>query len=156
MGDSMITDSEKIREKEAELEAKRQENEDDEYVKSIFGKDPSSSSTIKRLQDDDHDSSDEEKPRKIARPDKPTDIFGSTKSAEMKKSSWNKSIGVKSKKNLLVKPKSSVSSSSGTTGTISATGSEKAKVVEEKDSKKNDTEINKAPSTSKTNALSLL
>merc|ERR550532_3762709 len=120
--DSMITDSEKIREKEAELEAKRQENEDDEYVKSIFGKDPSSSSTIKRLQDDDHDSSDE---------DKPTDIFGSTKSTEMKKSSWNKSIGgigVKSKKNLLVKPKSSVSSG-GNTGTISATGSEnKAKV----------------------------
>ena len=76
----------------------------------------------------------------------------------MKKSSWNKSIGglgVKSKKNLLVKPKSSVSSS-GTTGTISATGSEKAKVVEEKYSKKNDTEINKAPSTSKNNALSLL
>ena len=30
--DSMITDSEKIREKEAELEAKRQENEDDEFA----------------------------------------------------------------------------------------------------------------------------
>jgi len=152
--DSMITDSEKIRAKEAELEAQRQENEDDAYVKSIFGKDPSSSSTIKRLQDDEHDSSDEEIPRKIARPDKPTDIFGSSKSTEGKKSSWNKSIGgigVKSKKNLLVKPKHS--SDGGGTGNIAST-SEKAKVVEEKDSKK-DIEKDKATSTSK-NALSLL
>lgn len=100
--DTMLSKYDKIR----EAEAKKQENEDESFIKSVFGKEPSGSK-VKRILDDGNDSSDEDvvKP-KVAKPDKPTDILTSNTSKESKQN-WQKSVGllVKPKKNLLVKPK---------------------------------------------------
>ena len=104
--DSMLSKYDRIREEEA----RKQEEDDESFVKNVFGKEPSGSK-VKRILDDD--SSDEEGPKKkVIRPEKATDILGSiqVKNEEKNSTSWNKSIGTigkgSFKKNLLVKPKS--------------------------------------------------
>lgn len=103
--DSMLTKYDKIREEEA----KKQEQNDENFVKSVFGQGPSGSK-VKRILNDD--SSDEDMPRtKVIRPEKPTDFLASKEEKNSTSTSWNKSIGSIGKnylkKNLLVKPKKS-------------------------------------------------
>ena len=71
---------------------------------------------MKRILDEDQDSSDDDKPKvKMAKPEKPTDILSSSNAkasstSTQGKAGWQKSIGsmVTTKKNLLVKPKNTV------------------------------------------------
>ena len=104
--DSMLAKYDKIREEEA----RKQEEADDNYVKSVFGKD-ASGSKVKRIVEDDDDSSDEDKPRtKLPKVEKATDFLGNPIEPKTSNNSWNKSIGSLGgglKKNMLVKPKSS-------------------------------------------------
>ena len=105
--DSMLDKYDKLREQEA----RRQEQEDDDFVKSVFGKDAASGSKVKRIVEDDDGSSDEDKPRtKLPKVEKATDILGNPIESKTSNNSWNKSIGSLGgglKKNMLVKPKSS-------------------------------------------------
>jgi len=86
--------------------AKREEAEDEAFVKSIFGKDGDSGGTVKRIVDDvegDGDSSDEEFRRtKKIKVDNPTDLLGKKEedeaSSSKKKEAWQKSVGVLSSK----------------------------------------------------------
>lgn len=107
--DSMLSKYDKIREEEI----KTQENEDETFIQSVFGKEPSGSTKVKRILDDGS-SSDEERPKtKVPKPDKPTDLLGKVASSSQEKSAWEKSIGSLSgasslKKNMLIKPKNSL------------------------------------------------
>ena len=102
--DSMLSRYDNIRAREAQ----KQEDEDEAFVKNIFGQNPSGSKVKRILEEAD---SDEEKPTlKASKVDNPTDLLGTTSKSKEGKESWQKSIGslvVKSKKNMLVKPKSS-------------------------------------------------
>jgi len=105
--DSMLGRYDKLRKDEAQ----KQEEEDESFIKSVFGKEPNSGSKVKRILDEPDDDSDDDLKRpkvKMAKPEKPTDILG--KSTESKDKSWQKSIGgmVVAKKNALVKPKNSL------------------------------------------------
>ena len=99
-----------------EASAKREEEEDEAFIKSIFGKDGDSGGTVKRIVDDDEeggDSSDEEFRRtKKIRVDNPTDLLGKKDddaSSSKKKEAWQKSVGMMSSKKgglgILVKKK---------------------------------------------------
>ena len=110
--DSLLSKYDKIREEEA----KKQEQKDENFVKSVFGQGPSGSK-VKRILNDD--SSDEDMPRtKVIRPEKPTDFLASKEEKNSTSTSWNKSIGSIGKnylkKNLLVKPKKSESTEQST------------------------------------------
>merc|ERR1711862_886615 len=115
MGDTMLSKYDKIRAQEA----KKREEEDEEFIKAVFGKfGKITGAKVKRILDDD-DNSDEEAPRtKFAKPTNPTDILSEQSSSTSKDNkSLNKnniaslvkpkSIDSK-KKNLLVKPKNSL------------------------------------------------
>ncbi len=144
--DEMLSKYDDIREREA----KKQEDEDDAFVKSVFGKTGAGSKVKRILDDGDNDSSDEDRPKaKKISVEKPTDILGKSEpeKSATKNQPWNKSHGIlgagkaggllvkpKAKANLLVKPKSTASATStATTSTASATctstekGSDKAK-----------------------------
>ena len=108
--DNMLSRYDKIREQEI----KRQEDEDESFIKTVFGKDIQGVSKVKRIADDhDSDSDDDSKPLiKVPKVDKATDLLGKDKPSSSNKS-WEKSIGsltAKPKKNLLVKPKTSAQS----------------------------------------------
>ena len=86
-----------------EAAAKREEEEDEAFVKSIFGKDGDSGGTVKRIIDDEEgDSSDEEFRRtKKVKVDNPTDLLGKKEedaSTSKKKEAWQKSVGMMSSK----------------------------------------------------------
>lgn len=113
--DTMLSKYDKIRAQEA----KKREEEDEEFIKAVFGKfGKSVGAKVKRILDDD-DNSDEEAPRtKFAKPTNPTDILSEQSSSTSKDDkSLNKNniaslVKPKSvdskKKNLLVKPKNSL------------------------------------------------
>ena len=110
--DTMLSKYDKIRAQEI----KKQEDEDETFIKSVFGKESSSGSSVKRIAEDDG-SSDEDKPMiKVPKADKATDFLGNSggKASDSKPKSWGKSIGsIGIKKSaLLVKPKSSTSTKS--------------------------------------------
>jgi len=115
--DTMLSRYDKIRAKEAE----KKEEEDEEFIKAVFGKEPSGAK-VKRILDDD-ENSDEETPRsKFIKPSNPTDFLSELSSATTKDNknlhknniaslvkpkttdSKKKNLLVKSK-NTLVKPK---------------------------------------------------
>ncbi|XP_037070108.1 splicing factor YJU2-like isoform X2 [Pollicipes pollicipes] len=76
-----------------ETELQRQEVEDEEYIKSVFGKD--GDSAVKRVKDSDSDS-DEELRAKLPKPtEKPTDLLAPPKKPEpaAEKKSWERSLG---------------------------------------------------------------
>lgn len=109
--DTLLSKYDQMREKVG----KDQEQEDENFVKATFGK--QGSSKIKRLQEDNEDSSsseDEDKPaRKVTKTvlEKPTDLLAK-KEDDTKTKAWQKSIGTlsatkgKGGLGLLVKPKS--------------------------------------------------
>ena len=102
-------------------EIKKQEDEDETFIKSVFGKESNSGSSVKRLADHDSSSSDEDRPLiKVPKADKATELLGKSKACQSKSNkSWEKSIGtiVTKKSNLLVKPKSSNSMKNSTAET---------------------------------------
>ena len=96
-------------------EIRKQEDEDESFIQSVFGKESNSGSSVKRIADQEDYSSDEDRPMiKVPKADKATELLGnSSKACHSKSKSWEKSIGtiVTKKSNLLVKPKSSPSTS---------------------------------------------
>jgi len=96
--ETMLDQYERLREEAA----KKQEEEDEAFVKTIFGKDSGSGGTVKRIVDtEEGDSSDEEFRRtKKIKVDKPTDLLGKKEdeASAGKKEAWQKSIGMMSKK----------------------------------------------------------
>ena len=82
--------------------AKKEEAEDEAFIKSIFGKDGDSGGTVKRIVDDEEggDSSDEEFRRtKKIKVENPTDLLGKKEdeaSSGKKKEAWEKSVGMMS------------------------------------------------------------
>merc|ERR1711860_336640 len=90
-------------------------DEDESFIQSVFGKESNSGSSVKRIADQEDYSSDEDRPMiKVPKADKATELLGnSSKACHSKSKSWEKSIGtiVTKKSNLLVKPKSSPSTS---------------------------------------------
>jgi len=108
--DTMLSNYDKLR----EIEAKKQEEEDEEEIKRVFGKEPSGGVKVKRILDDNDDSSDEETPRaKMAKPTNPTDILSDQTSAFKDDKRLHKNIAsfvkpknsISKKKNMFVKPK---------------------------------------------------
>ena len=84
--DGMLSKYDRIR----ETEAQRQEREDEQFVRSIFGKD---GTVIKRIIDEDGDSDDEKRPKKVQKVDKATDLLTGGNESNKKKESWEKSVG---------------------------------------------------------------
>lgn len=115
--DTMLSKYDKLRAQEI----KKQEDEDETFIKSVFGKESNSGSSVKRLADHDSSSSDEDRPLiKVPKADKATELLGKSKACQSKSNkSWEKSIGtiVTKKSNLLVKPKSSNSMKNSTAET---------------------------------------
>ena len=127
--ETMLEKYERLR----EVAAKREEEDDEAFVKSIFGKDSGSGGTIKRIVDaEEGDSSDEEFRRtKKIKVDKPTDLLGKKEdeASAGKKEAWQKSIGMMSKKGglgVLVrkKPNATAKAKDAEKKGLSASGSE--------------------------------
>ena len=104
--DTMLSKYDKIRAEEA----KKQEQMDEDFIKAVFGKEPSGVK-VKRLLDEDD--SDEESPRtKVPKPANATDILSGETNGSSSKSQKNHIASMVKKsgitKNLLVKPKNSL------------------------------------------------
>jgi len=104
--DTMLSKYDKIRAEEA----KKQEQMDEDFIKAVFGKEPSGVK-VKRLLDEDD--SDEESPRtKVPKPANATDILSGETNGSSSKSHKNNIASMVKKsgitKNLLVKPKNSL------------------------------------------------
>ncbi|XP_014664687.1 PREDICTED: coiled-coil domain-containing protein 94-like [Priapulus caudatus] len=99
---------------------KLQDEEDESFVRSVFGKGEQNADTIRRLEEDSDDEDDQLPVRKrlaVSASGKPTDILAKgpdtpirSQQEKPKKQAWEKSIGVTTTKGLLaglVKPKKS-------------------------------------------------
>ena len=100
---TMLEKYDRLREAEAKRVEEEAEKEDEEFIKSIFGKDGDSGGTVKRIVDDregEGDSSDEEFRRtKKIKVENPTDLLGKKDedaSSGKKKEAWEKSVGMMS------------------------------------------------------------
>ena len=80
--------------KQKEQEIDKVEKQDEDYIRSVFGK-TTNNQTIKRIidEDDEGDSETTKGTSKQLKLDKPTDILSNTASEKNKKDSWEKSIG---------------------------------------------------------------
>ena len=93
--DEMLAQYHKVK----EVEVDEVEKQDEEFIKSIFGKD-TNNKPIKRIIDDDENEIDQvlAKQQKIERP---TDLLSNNSHEKEQKNSWDKSIGTISNKNKL-------------------------------------------------------
>ncbi|CAL8101375.1 unnamed protein product [Orchesella dallaii] len=138
--DVMLDKYEKIR----QIEAVKQEEEDNAFVDSIFGKD--GDMVVKRIEDNSDDSEEEAPPKKKFAVAKPTDMLTDTPQPTHKGKEKEASIGLlnaNKKKLVLVKPKitpiasaaissipgKTLSSSSGTSGKPGVSTSSSSSIV---------------------------
>ena len=93
--DEMLAQYHKVK----EVEVDEVEKQDEEFIKSIFGKD-TNNKPIKRIIDDDENEIDQvlAKQQKIERP---TDLLSNNSHEKEQKNSWDKSIGTINNKNKL-------------------------------------------------------
>ncbi len=76
-----------------ETEAQKQDREDEEFIKSIFGKEAVSGDSVKRIIDDEEEDDDEQRPSKVQKVEKATDLLSSGQEKKKDKEVWEKSIG---------------------------------------------------------------
>jgi len=88
--DTMLSKYDEIRAQEI----RKQEDEDETFIKSVFGKESNSGSSVKRIADQEDSSDDDDRPMiKVPKADKATELLGNSKACQSKSKSWEKSIG---------------------------------------------------------------
>ena len=94
--DEMLAQYQKLQ----EVEVDEVEKQDEEFIKSVFGKD-GDNRVIKRIVDEDDECEVKTVPAKLQKIERPTDLLANNASEKEKKNSWEKSIGTMSNKSKL-------------------------------------------------------
>ena len=94
--DEMLAQYHKVK----EVEVDEVEKQDEEFIKSIFGKD-TNNKVIKRIIDEDDENEIDQVPAKQQKIERPTDLLSNNSHEKEQKNSWDKSIGTINNKNKL-------------------------------------------------------
>ena len=94
--DEMLAQYHKVK----EVEVDEVEKQDEEFIKSIFGKD-TNNKLIKRIIDEDDENEIDPVPAKQQKIERPTDLLSNNSHEKEQKNSWDKSIGTINNKNKL-------------------------------------------------------
>ena len=94
--DEMLAKYQKLKEPDVD----EVEKQDEEFIKTVFGKD-TNNQTIKRIIEEDDDNEIEPISTKQQKLDRPTDLLSNTKLEKDQKNTWEKSIGSLNNKNKL-------------------------------------------------------
>jgi len=94
--DEMLAQYHKVK----EVEVDEVEKQDEEFIKSIFGKD-TNNKLIKRIIDEDDENEIDQVPAKQQKIERPTDLLSNNSHEKEQKNSWDKSIGTINNKNKL-------------------------------------------------------